>query len=225
MAVDTAAAVKAALSKQGSPYVWGAEGPSTFDCSGLMVWAYQKAGVKLPRTSQEQAKYGTAVPYSKMQPGDLITSNWGSGPSSHVAMYLGGGKIIHAPRPGTKVVVRAIDADYRSHINAIRRVPGATSSGVTPALDIPGPGDLLGLFGDTFGGGAIGEGLAGAAKAGSAALSSIGKSMQSVGAVAEFLLKLALPSTWVRIACGLLGSVILFLGVAFLVREATGGPA
>src|SRR5918994_587870 len=59
-AASVAAAVKAAQAKLGSPYVWGAEGPSTFDCSGLMVWAWEKAGVKLPRTSQEQAKYGTA---------------------------------------------------------------------------------------------------------------------------------------------------------------------
>ena len=126
MAVDVAAAIKAAASKLGRPYVWGAVGPDTFDCSGLTSWAWKQAGVTIPRTSQQQAKYGTAVKLANIQPGDLVTSNWGSGPNSHVALYVGNGRLIHAPRPGRNVTYAKLDATYRSKINAIRRVPGAS---------------------------------------------------------------------------------------------------
>lgn len=223
MAASVATAIKAAQSKLGADYVWGAEGPSTFDCSGLMVWAWQKAGVTLPRTSQEQAKYGTAVPLSKIRAGDLVTSNWGSGPSSHVALYIGDGKLIHAPRPGRKVSVTKLDANYRSKINAIRRVPGSTVDGVDQA-GLPSPSDIWewekGLLGDAAG--AAGT-LLGPLRAMGSALGDVAEGMLSVGKVAEFLLKLALPSTWVRAACGVLGVVLLFLGIAFLAREAAGG--
>ncbi|GAA1968965.1 C40 family peptidase [Kitasatospora viridis] len=97
-----AAAIAAAVSKLGSPYVYGATGPSTFDCSGLMQWAYAQAGVSLPRTSQEQASAGTNIgtDISKAQPGDLIIF---FADESHVGMYVGGGQIIHAPHTGAVV--------------------------------------------------------------------------------------------------------------------------
>lgn len=222
MAVSVADVIKAATSKLGAPYVWGATGPNSFDCSGLMVWAWNKAGVTLPRTSQAQAKYGKPVAAKNIKPGDLVTSNWGSGPSSHVAMYIGGGKVIHAPSPGRTVTVATLDANYRSKVDAIRRVPGASWKGVEGAdfelPDIPGLPDLsdLGDLGD------LGSGLLGPLKAVGDQLAGIARSMLSIGQFAEFLLKLALPSTWVRIACGILGSLVLLLGIGFLVREARG---
>lgn len=212
-----AAVIKAVESKLGARYVWGAEGPNTFDCSGLMVWAYAKEGVNLPRTSQEQAKYGTAVPLAKVQPGDLITSNWGSGPSSHVGMYVGNNKIIHAPRPGSVVKFANLDADYRSHINAVRRVPGA---GKVDTAGLPMPDDLLDLIPGS--GGSLTEGLLKPVAAITAALQDVASGLLSVGKVAEWMLKLALPATWVRIVCGLLGIVLLFLGLWFLARESMG---
>ncbi len=95
-----AAAVAAARSALGLPYSWGATGPRAFDCSGLMFWAYQRAGITLPRTSQEQLGAGAHVPLSQARPGDLVVyrSN-----ASHVAMYIGGGEVIHAPYPGARV--------------------------------------------------------------------------------------------------------------------------
>ncbi|MGW4891119.1 NlpC/P60 family protein [Kitasatospora sp. NPDC004240] len=114
-------AVSKALSKQGSPYKWGATGPSTFDCSGLMVWAYGQAGVGLPRTSQAQGSYGTAVPsLAEAQPGDLIIYR---SDRSHVAMYIGNGMAVHAPRTGDVVKIMKADgkADGMS-INTIRRI-------------------------------------------------------------------------------------------------------
>jgi cell wall-associated NlpC family hydrolase len=95
-----AAAIAAARSALGKPYVWGATGPSGFDCSGLMQWSYAHAGVHLPRTSQEQRFAGHQVPLSQAQPGDLVVYR---SDASHVAMYVGNGQVIHAPYPGAPV--------------------------------------------------------------------------------------------------------------------------
>lgn len=95
-----AAALAAARSVLGRPYVWGANGPSGFDCSGLMQWSYARAGVGLPRTSQEQRYAGHQVPLSQARPGDLVTYR---SDASHVAMYAGNGQVIHAPYPGAPV--------------------------------------------------------------------------------------------------------------------------
>jgi cell wall-associated NlpC family hydrolase len=95
-----AAAVAAARSALGRPLVWGATGPGGFDCSGLMQWSYAHAGVGLPSTSQEQRYADLRVPLSQARPGDLVVYR---SDASHVAMYVGGGRVIHAPHPGTSV--------------------------------------------------------------------------------------------------------------------------
>ncbi|MFF8429131.1 NlpC/P60 family protein [Streptomyces sp. NPDC016566] len=95
-----AAAVAAARSALGRPYVWGATGPSGFDCSGLMQWSYGHAGIHLPRTSQEQRYAGRQIPLSQARPGDLVVYR---SDASHVAMYVGNGRVIHAPYPGAPV--------------------------------------------------------------------------------------------------------------------------
>ncbi|MBS2552469.1 C40 family peptidase [Catenulispora sp. NL8] len=96
------AAIAAALADLGKPYVFGAEGPDAFDCSGLIQQAWRQAGVELPRTSSEQAQAGQQVPLSQIQPGDLVIYYAGR---SHIGMYLGDGKIVHAPHPGTDVKI------------------------------------------------------------------------------------------------------------------------
>ncbi|TQF05766.1 hypothetical protein E6W39_30445 [Kitasatospora acidiphila] len=111
-------AVQQALTRLGDYYVWGATGPTTFDCSGLMQWSYAQAGVSLPRTSQEQATVGTAVPsLADAQPGDLVI--YGAD-AHHVGMYIGNGKVVHAPHTGD--VVRIADAASIGPIKTIRRV-------------------------------------------------------------------------------------------------------
>ncbi|MFF2505320.1 NlpC/P60 family protein [Streptomyces sp. NPDC058067] len=95
-----AAAVAAAMSALGKPYVWGANGPSGFDCSGLMQWSYARAGVGLPRTSQEQRYAGRRIPLSEARPGDLVAYR---SDASHIGMYVGNGQVIHAPYPGAPV--------------------------------------------------------------------------------------------------------------------------
>ncbi|GAA0470043.1 NlpC/P60 family protein [Streptomyces sp. NPDC046215] len=95
-----AAAAMAARSAVGSPYAWGATGPGAFDCSGLMQWAYGRAGVGLPRTSQAQRGAGRQVSLSEAQPGDLVIYR---SDASHVGMYVGNGQVVHAPYPGARV--------------------------------------------------------------------------------------------------------------------------
>ncbi|MCF2531235.1 C40 family peptidase [Yinghuangia soli] len=94
------AAVAAAAAQIGKPYVYGATGPSSFDCSGLTGYAWKQAGVTLPRTSQSQGGAGRSVPVSQIQPGDIVIYY---SSASHVGIYAGGGQIIHAPKPGTNV--------------------------------------------------------------------------------------------------------------------------
>ncbi|ACP33288.1 putative secreted protein [Corynebacterium aurimucosum ATCC 700975] len=95
----------AARSAVGSPYVYGANGPSAFDCSGLTSWAYQQAGVSIPRTSQAQASAGTPVSLDALQPGDIIVYYSGA---SHVGIYTGNGTIIDALNSGTPVGERSL---------------------------------------------------------------------------------------------------------------------
>ncbi|TKV60460.1 NlpC/P60 family protein [Nakamurella flava] len=100
-----AAAVAAALSKVGSPYVYGAAGPNSFDCSGLTSWAWAQAGVTIPRTSSAQAGL-PSVPLDQLQPGDLVTYY---SPVSHVAMYIGNGQVVHASTETKPVYVTSVN--------------------------------------------------------------------------------------------------------------------
>lgn len=95
-------ALEYATAQLGKPYEWGAEGPKTYDCSGLTSQAWASAGRGIPRTSQEQWKQLKRVDIKDMRPGDLIIYN---ADASHVAMYVGDGAIVHAPRPGRTVTV------------------------------------------------------------------------------------------------------------------------
>lgn len=102
-----AIAVAAAMSKLGSPYVWAAAGPNTFDCSGLMLWAWAQAGVALPHYTGDQYNMGTHVSRNELQPGDLVFFYPDLG---HVGMYIGGGNVIHAPQPGDVVKISSVDS-------------------------------------------------------------------------------------------------------------------
>ncbi|MFJ8438663.1 C40 family peptidase [Kitasatospora griseola] len=111
-----AAALNAAVSKIGSPYVYGSTGPTTFDCSGLMYWAWRQAGVTLPRTSQGQASAGRRVSLAEARPGDLVIF---FKDRHHVGMYAGGGVVVHAPHPGARVRYESVSA---MPVNSVVRV-------------------------------------------------------------------------------------------------------
>lgn len=104
-------AVATARAQVGKPYVWGATGPATFDCSGLTGYSWRSAGVTLPRTSRAQYAAGVKVSRSALQPGDLVY--FGS-PIYHVAIYIGNNMMVSAPQPGDVVKYQSVDAfsDY-----------------------------------------------------------------------------------------------------------------
>jgi cell wall-associated NlpC family hydrolase len=102
------AAIDAALSKLGSPYVWGEEGPDTFDCSGLVLWSYAQAGLALPRLASDQYFASTPVSVNAMAPGDLLVYAYDTNNEEtihHITMYIGNGQMVHAPRTGDVVKV------------------------------------------------------------------------------------------------------------------------
>ncbi|MFJ5706248.1 NlpC/P60 family protein [Streptomyces sp. NPDC093105] len=100
------AAISFARAQLGKPYVWGATGPSGYDCSGLTQAAWRAAGVSLPRTTYTQINAGRRVSRSELAPGDLVFFYSGI---SHVGLYIGGGQMIHAPRPGAPIRIAPID--------------------------------------------------------------------------------------------------------------------
>ncbi len=99
-------AIDAAMSQLGKPYRWGAAGPNSYDCSGLMMWAWAHAGVSLPHSSRAQYNAGRHVSRSQLKPGDLVF--FGS-PIHHVGMYIGGGNMVAAPHSGDVVKVSSIN--------------------------------------------------------------------------------------------------------------------
>ena len=117
---STSSSVDAVLnlaSKQiGKPYVWGAEGPSSFDCSGLTYYVYKNAvGVTLPRTSIEQSKYGTTISKSNLKAGDLVffdTDGENNGVVTHVGIYAGNGQLIHASSSKKEIVKVSMETSY-----------------------------------------------------------------------------------------------------------------
>jgi peptidoglycan DL-endopeptidase CwlO len=122
-------AIRFALAEVGKPYVWGATGPNTYDCSGLMLRAFQAAGIDLPRVSWQQFQAGGHVPVKQAQPGDLLF--YATDPNDpatihHVMLYMGDGQMVEAPYSGESVRVRPVPWGYNE------LVPLATRPGTTP---------------------------------------------------------------------------------------------
>jgi cell wall-associated NlpC family hydrolase len=120
---QTKAFLEAALSRVGDPYVWGGSGPTVFDCSGLVQWSMRQAGIVMPRVAAQQAETGPLIPVAQLQPGDLLfyhTDPTAPAYISHVAIYLGGGLVVQAPKPGLDVEV--VPADFGSGFAGAVRV-------------------------------------------------------------------------------------------------------
>jgi cell wall-associated NlpC family hydrolase len=100
-----ARALAAALTAKGTPYVWGGTRPGGFDCSGLMLWSFKKAGLSLPRTAAAQSVVGQPVSLANLQPGDLV---FFYSPVSHVGIYVGNGQVLNAPQTGDVVKLSPI---------------------------------------------------------------------------------------------------------------------
>jgi cell wall-associated NlpC family hydrolase len=125
------AVLQHAYDELGQPYVWGGDSPGGFDCSGLIEFIFGKVGINLPQPAQSQYSHGTPVDDNNLLPGDLLF--WGDGPDSihHVALYIGGGKMIEAPRPGDKVKIYSVAQEnsfFRWH-GAKRIITGGCAGG------------------------------------------------------------------------------------------------
>ena len=126
--------VNEAKTQVGKPYVWGAEGPSGYDCSGLVVWALSKVGISsgIPRTSQAMRNIGTSVPLSQIQVGDLVTFTYADrrgdnpGPGNHVAIYARSGQVVQAS--GNRVNVSALDPGPVDPVIRLPQIGGQGSS-------------------------------------------------------------------------------------------------
>lgn len=114
--------IQAALSRQGDEYVWGADGPSQFDCSGLTMWAYAHGGITLPHSSSAQYQMGTSVAYGQWQPGDLLFFGSSASTIHHVAMYVGNGEVVQAPTEGVPVQVVPVSGGGKDYYGSKRIV-------------------------------------------------------------------------------------------------------
>jgi cell wall-associated NlpC family hydrolase len=110
-----AEALRAALTRRGDPYVWGAAGPGEFDCSGLVMWAYEQEGIQLDHYTGDQWDEGEHISRSQLEPGDLV---FFYADISHVGLYLGDGLMVDAPSFGQDVMVQKID--WSIYVGAVR---------------------------------------------------------------------------------------------------------
>lgn len=216
MSVSGADLVDKAKTKLGDTYVYGAEGPNHFDCSGLIQWVFKQYGIKTPRTAAEQEHFGTSVQRSKIQVGDLLFFNWsGSGAAEHVGMYMGDGMMIEAPHTGDVVKTIKVSSSMWADVVGIRRFPGVTGGPSTSILD-----DVIGASKSVLGAGADATGIVGAVQGAVNELHTIGGALTSVGKLANLATKMFLPSNILRGVSALMGTMFVLLGVFFLSREA-----
>ena len=119
-------AVAAALSQRGVPYLWGGEGPDGFDCSGLVQWAYARAGVLLPRVAQDQFDDGPLLsPGAPLVAGDLVFFGTGPQAVTHVGIYLGDGRMVDAPHTGADVRIDVVAGFTPAFVGATRPTGGS----------------------------------------------------------------------------------------------------
>ncbi|MFM6941028.1 MAG: NlpC/P60 family protein [Candidatus Planktophila sp.] len=111
-------AIKFAFKQIGDRYVFGADGMTYWDCSGLTMRAYQSAGVNLPHSSAAQSRMGKSIPFNQKKPGDLL---FFGRPVSHVGIYIGGGRMVHAPRSGSRVKIADSSSLGSKRLVAVRR--------------------------------------------------------------------------------------------------------
>lgn len=119
---DGQAIVDYAKLQLGKPYVLGATGPNSFDCSGLAKYVYANFGITLPRTTYQQINSGQQISYDNLQAGDLVFFTFNSDVNGHVGIYIGNNQFIEAPKPGLNVRISNFDSYYRSVFSRARRI-------------------------------------------------------------------------------------------------------
>jgi hypothetical protein len=195
----------------GDPYRYGAAGPDTFDCSGLMQYVYRQLGVSIPRTSEEQYAAGIPIARDQLAPGDLVFSAGSDGTAAkpgHVGMYVGarGGvpTVLEAPHTGADVRYTPLNAFGATGYRQVKNVPAAAGSGASDASwlgpDVGGllsiPGEITGFFSDAT---------------------------DDLAATAKFFGAFTRPSTWVRVGAGAVGGLLAVAGLVLLIAAAYKG--
>jgi hypothetical protein len=214
--LDIGELLKYAATLIGDDYVFGAAGPNTFDCSGLVQYVFGHFGFALPRVSQDQARVGTSVDKGQIKPGDLVFSDWGDGPNSHVGIAVTPTKIIDAPHTGAKVRYDDLSKSYLDHVTAVRRVTPNTFGKIPDAPK--GDGSLTSTFEGVLNG--LTQTFTGQYAEIAKPLQDIGSAFIEIASIGDMFLKLFLPSTWIRLMSGFLGLILILFGIYFLAREA-----
>lgn len=201
----------------GDRYVYGATGPTTFDCSGLTQHVYKLGGISIPRTSEEQYAFGTPISAAQAQPGDLVFFAGSDGTAAapgHVGIYIGGGQMIDAPHTGTVVQIGGIGGNV-----GFRRmsVAGAEQQAVSSTIAAAGNSSFVSALGDVFND--VTGGLLTWPAQFIGAVSDIDQWAGDAYGAAKLFFQ---PSTYVRIGAGIAGTVFLILGIICLTREAKG---
>jgi hypothetical protein len=222
VAINIADLLAYAEQQLGKPYVFATAGPNTFDCSGLVKNVFGKFGVSLPHHSEDQATYGTAVDKTKIQPGDLVFSDWGDGPNSHVGIAVTPHKIIDAPQPGQNVQYDNLTSGYLSKVTSVRRLtsftgkapttPGGAASGAGSSLTSQFEGALNSLT----------QVFTGPYQELAKPLQDIGSAAAEMASIGDKALKLFLPTNMIRVVCGILGIILILAGIFMLSKEARG---
>ena len=225
--------VNYARTQLGDPYIWGAEGPDEFDCSGLVDYVYRHFGLTTPRTTADMlANKGglQAITEAQLQPGDLILSKgWlrDNPNQGHVGIYAGGGRLVEA---GDPVQVTTFGPNYRAHVTGYRRVPGVAGYGGPGGDATPPPGGYTGgLPNPTNPGQVVGfvrswiptpgnitEGLTNLGEA----MLGVAKGAVEIGQLAGSVSRLFLPSNLLRAFLLMSGFLFVLIGVWFIASEA-----
>lgn len=216
--VSGADIVKVAAQQLGDAYDFGATGPDRWDCSSLVQHAYRQMGIDLPRVTYDQVAMPglQVVSLDKLQPGDLVFSDWGDGRNSHVGLYAGNDRILEAGTGG--VAYEQFGPGYRGHVTAARRVPGVvgysgTGRGViTDPTGVPSPGDVLGWIGEGVGN------IVGAAPDPLGALNRIGDGIAGMaGGMIKFgQVNAKILDLWLHPQRAVLKATMFFFGLIFI---------
>jgi NlpC/P60 family len=221
--------VSLARAQIGDPYILGATGPASFDCSGLVEWVYNQFGLRTPRTTTQMMAQGSPlVPIDRAhaQAGDLVFSNWIGRPSSHVAILTGKGTVIEAPEPGKTVRETTLGPTYLAHVDAYRRVPGLSDAPAQPSGALtgvvaginavfPGVGTVVGIGVHQTTGGPVGDAI----NTLSGAAVGMVEGVQEMGRLATLLAHLFMPGAILRGAIFFLGWILIIIGIWFLSLE------
>lgn len=181
----------------GDPYAYGAAGPSSFDCSGLVQYVLSQLGMHgVPRTSEDQWAWVQKIDRSQLQVGDLIFEQWPGDDTApgHVVIYAGGGQVLEAPHTGANVRLRSWSPSETT-IVGYGRVPGAAGGGT--------------------GGGGGGSGLLGGLISFPADVLGVFKTGEQLLAKLMWLFN---PENWARIVAGLFGVLLAAFGIGFLIK-------